>query len=52
MSLYVLLIVVVFLLGLVVVVTLSKTKWNRKITEPTEDQKSASKNRVSGGDDD
>jgi hypothetical protein len=51
MSLYVLLIVVVFLLGLVVVVTLSKTKWNRKITEPTESAKS-SKNRVSGGDED
>lgn len=52
MNLYVLLIVVVFLLGLVVVVTLSKTKWDREITNPAESAKSLSKNRVSGGDDD
>ncbi len=52
MSLYVLLIVVVFLLGLVVVVTLSKTKWKRELTHPPEGGKSLSNNRVSGGEDD
>ena len=52
MNLYVLLIVVVFLLGLVVVVTLSKTKWKRELTNPPESGKSLSSNRVSGGEDD
>jgi uncharacterized protein YneF (UPF0154 family) len=52
MYLYVLLIVVVFLLGLVVVVTLSKTNWKRELTNRPENAESLSRNRVSGGEDD
>ena len=52
MNLYVLLIVVVVLLGIVVLVTLGKTKWKRTMTEPPEGGKSSLERRVSGGEDD
>ena len=53
MNLYVLLIVVVFLLGIVVLVTLIKTKWNRTMTEPPESETvKPLERRISGGEDD
>lgn len=52
MSLYVLLIVVVFLLGIVVAVTLLKTNWKRAPLERAERAKPAEEHRVSGGEDD
>jgi hypothetical protein len=50
MSLYVLLIVVVFLLGVVVAVTLGKTKWKR--TTPEQAETAVRPQRVSGHDED
>jgi hypothetical protein len=47
-----LLIVVVVLLGVVVAVTLGKTRWERKPLEQAERDKPLEKPRVSGGDDD
>jgi hypothetical protein len=52
MVLYVLLIVVVFLLGIVVGVTLLKTRWKRVPLEQAERAKPATERRVSGGEDD
>ena len=52
MNIYVLLIVVVLLLGLVVAVTLGKTKWRRPPVAEMEHKPPLERRRVSGGDDD
>lgn len=52
MNIFLLLIVVVVLLGIVVAVTLGKTKWKRTTPEQAVAVKPLTSRRVSGGDDD
>jgi hypothetical protein len=52
MNIYMLLIVVVLLLGLVVAVTLGKTKWKRAPVAERAQKPPLERRRVSGGDDD
>ena len=52
MNIFMLLIVVVLLLGLVVAVTLGKTKWRRTPVAERGPRPPLERRRVSGGDDD